>query len=163
MDIPGITQDQLPDIRVSFPGDRRVDAHMGSRTIRTDQSVPHGGDDTAPEPFELFLASLATCAGYYVLGFCNTRGIPVDGIELIQHHQLDELTNRLIRVDITLQLPPTFPERYRSAVLQAAAACKVKRLLMAPPEVVVRIQPAAVSAVAVGPGPFAVPVPFFRP
>jgi len=145
MEIPGITQDHLPDIRVSFTGDRRVDADMGSRTIRTDQSVVHGGGDTAPEPFDLFLASLATCAGYYVLSFCHTRGIPLEGVQLTQRHQLDEFTHRLIRVDIMLQLPPAFPERYRSAVLQAAAQCKVKRVLMSPPEVVVRVQPAAAS------------------
>ncbi len=132
----------LPDILVSFPGGRRVDAMMGTRVIPTDQARPHGGDDTAPEPFDLFLASLATCSGYYVLAFCRSREIPLDGVELIQHHQLDELTGRLIRVDIELRLPPSFPDRYYPAVIQAAEQCKVKRLLMSPPEVVVRAQPA---------------------
>ena len=160
MDTQAIPRDPLPDIHVTFPGGRRVDAAMGPRVVRTDQSEAHGGTDTAPEPFDLFLASLATCAGYYVLSFCDTRGIPVEGIQLVQRHQFDELTNRLIRVDITLQLPAAFPERYRSAVLQAAAQCKVKRVLMSPPEVVVRVQPANSVAAST---PFGVPVPFFRP
>jgi ribosomal protein S12 methylthiotransferase accessory factor len=129
----------LPDIHVSFPGGRRVDAVLEGRTILTDQSRSHGGEDTAPEPFDLFLASLAACAGYYVLAFCQTRGIPLEGVELIQHHQLDELTGHLIRVDIELRLPPTFPDRYHPAVIQAAEQCKVKRVLMSPPEVLVRI------------------------
>ena len=134
---------QTPAIRVSFPGGSRVDAEMATHRIRTDQSLAHGGEGTAPEPFELFLASLATCAGYYVLGFCRTRGIPLDGIELIQHHQLDERTGRLIQVDIDLRLPPSFPERYASAVIQAVEQCKVKRVLMSPPEVVVKVLPPA--------------------
>lgn len=131
------TQESLLDIRVTFPGGKMVDADLGSRVIRTDQSALHGGAGTAPEPFELFLASLATCAGFYVLGFCQSRGIQTDGIAIVQHHQFDEVTHRLSRVTIELMLPPTFPERSRSAVVQAAAGCKVKKVLMAPPEVVV--------------------------
>jgi ribosomal protein S12 methylthiotransferase accessory factor len=127
----------LPSILVSFPGGKRVDADLGSRVIRTDQSVAQGGMGSAAGPFELFLASLATCAGYYVLSFCQSRGIPSDGIVLVQRHQLDEVTRRLGRVEIELSLPPTFPEKYRSAVAEAASGCKVKRLLLSPPEVLV--------------------------
>lgn len=142
MDPSAITP-HLPDIHVSFPGGRRVDADLEGVRIHTDQSLPHGGDDSAPEPFDLFLASLATCAGYYVLAFCRTRGIPIEGVELVQRHQLDELTGRLIRIDIDLRLPPAFPERYHTAVIEAANQCKVKRVLMSPPEVIVRILPVA--------------------
>ena len=129
---------ELPqDIRVSFPGGKRVDAIVGPRVIRTDQSTLHGGEGTAPEPFELFLASLATCAGVYVLGFCQARGVPTEGLRLVQHHELDEVTHRLVRVELRIELPAIFPEKYRATVVQAAEACKVKRLLMAPPEVIV--------------------------
>ena len=134
---PRITQESPLDIRVSFPGGKMVDAALGSRVIRTDQPPAQGGGGMAPGPFDLFLASLATCAGFYVLSFCQTRGIPTDGVELVQHHQFDEITHRLSRVEIDIKLPPAFPEKFRSAVLQAAAGCKVKKLLMAPPEVVV--------------------------
>lgn len=132
-----IQQTNPPSLRVSFPGGKRVDAEWGSRVIRTDQAVDHGGSGTAPEPFDLFLASLATCAGFYVLKFCQTRGIATDGIELVQHQRFDDRTHRLTRVELTLRLPPSFPERYRPAIVEAAAACKVKKVLMDPPEVVV--------------------------
>jgi len=133
-------QTDSPSLRVSFPGGKRVNAEWGSRVIRTDQSVVHGGTGTAPEPFDLFLASLATCAGFYVLSFCQTRGIAPDGIELVQHQRFDERTHRLTHVELTLRLPPAFPERYRPAIVEAAAACKVKKVLMDPPEVVVTAQ-----------------------
>jgi ribosomal protein S12 methylthiotransferase accessory factor len=121
-------------IRVTFPGGKRVDADLGSRVITTDQSLENGGGGTAPEPFELFLASLATCAGVYVLGFCQARGIKTDGIELIQHHHIDETTRRLERVELEILLPPDFPEKYRVAVERAAAGCRVKKALSSPPE-----------------------------
>ena len=125
------------DIQVSFPGGKRVDATVGSQVVHTDQSRAGGGEASAPEPLELFLASLATCAGIYVLGFCQSRGIPTEGIALVQRHTFDGATRKLTRVALEVTLPPTFPEKYRAAVLQAAEGCKVKKALLSPPEIVV--------------------------
>ena len=124
------------DIHLSFPGGRRVEATLGAHHVNTDQSLAHGGDGSAPEPFELFLASLATCAGLYVLVFCQSRSIPTDWIELVQHHRFDE-AGHLERVELEIRLPQGFPEKYRAAVVRAAEGCKVNRMLAAPPKVVV--------------------------
>jgi ribosomal protein S12 methylthiotransferase accessory factor len=125
------------DIRVSFPSGRKVEAQVGPHVVTTDQSLEHGGTGTAPEPFDLFLASLATCAGFYVLSFCQARNIPTTGIELVQHHRFDEQTHRLTRVDWEILLPDGFPEAYRAAVVRAADSCKVRKTLAAPPEIAV--------------------------
>ena len=122
------------DIRVTFPGGKRVDAILGEHVVHTDQPVASGGDDSAPAPFDLFLASLATCAGIYVVGFCQARGIPTAGIELVQAHRYDE-EHKLASVDLEIRLPADFPEKYRPAVLRAAEGCKVKKVLASPPEV----------------------------
>jgi ribosomal protein S12 methylthiotransferase accessory factor len=122
------------DIHVSFPGQKRIDAQVGSFTVHTDQPVSGGGEGSAPEPFALFLASLATCAGIYVVGFCQARGIPTERIRLVQRSENDPKTGRLLKVTIEVQVPPEFPERYRDAVARAAAACKVKKTLAAPPD-----------------------------
>ena len=125
------------DIRITFPGGKRVDAELGGRVIATDQSTPHGGGGTAPEPFELFLASLGTCAGIYVLGFCQARGIPTEGIQVLQRNHFDETTHTLARVELEIVLPETFPEKYRVAIMRAAEGCKVKKVLASPPQITV--------------------------
>ena len=125
------------DIQVKFPGGKRVDAVLGDRVVHTDQSVAGGGEASAPEPFQLFLASLATCAGIYVLGFCQSRGLPTEGLSLVQRHTYDDATRRLTRVALEVVLPPGFPDKYRNAVIQAAEGCKVKKLLAASPEIIV--------------------------
>jgi ribosomal protein S12 methylthiotransferase accessory factor len=124
------------DIEVTFPGGKKVDATFGDHVVKTDQAVSHGGGGTAPEPFELFLASLATCAGIYVLGFCQAREISTEGIRLVQRHRFDEASHRLEQVELEVVLPATFPAKYRSAVVRAAEGCKVKKTLTSPPEVV---------------------------
>jgi len=125
------------EMTVSFPGGKGVTASFNGFEIVTDQSREHGGDGSAPEPFDLFLASLATCAGIYVLGFCQKREIPYDGIRLHQSWDRDEKTNRLTAVRISIEVPADFPERYRSALVRVADQCLVKKTLENPPEFVV--------------------------
>ena len=120
-------------IDVTFPGGKRVDATLGGTVIQTDQSKPHGGDASAPEPFDLFLASLATCAGLYVLVFCQARGIPTDQLSLVQEQIYEE--GKLRRILLRVLLPAGFPEKYVDAVRAAASGCRVKKTLAEPPEV----------------------------
>ena len=122
---------------VSFPGGKRVDASFDDFDIATDQAVDSGGEGSAPEPFDYFLASLATCAGIYVLGFCQKRNIPYDGISLSQSWDREEKTNRLTMVRISIEVPEGFPEKYRDALVRVANQCTVKKTLENPPEFVV--------------------------
>ncbi len=122
-------------IEVSFPGGKRVDAQVGAHLIRTDQPPALGGEGGAPAPFDLFLASIATCAGIYVLGFCQTRGLSTEGLSIIQHVDFDEATKLPAKLRLELRLPASFPERYVSAVVRAAEGCKVKKTLAAAPKI----------------------------
>jgi ribosomal protein S12 methylthiotransferase accessory factor len=121
------------DINVDFPGGAKVDAHIGSFTVHSDQPVKDGGDDSAPSPFLLFQASLATCAGYYVYGFCKARNIPMDGIKLIQRTETDPNSKLIGKIKLEIQLPASFPKEYASAVVRAAESCTVKKHLEHPP------------------------------
>ena len=121
------------EMTVTFAGGSRVQASFGSFAVETDQPQAHGGDGSAPTPFELFMASLATCAGYYVLGFCKTRGISAEGISLIQKSEQQEKTRLVEKVTLEIHLPPDFPEQYKAAVIKAAESCLVKKHLEHPP------------------------------
>ena len=122
------------EMTVDFPGGRKVTAHYDGFDIDTDQGVDSGGEGTAPEPFDLFLASIGTCAGYYVFKFCEGRSIPTDGISLRQSWERDD-KNRLVRIDLRIQVPPDFPEKYHKALVRAANTCSVKKTLLDPPEI----------------------------
>ena len=125
----------MQDIEVSFPGGKRVDAQVGPYVIRTDQPPDAGGDGSAAAPFDLFLASLATCAGIYVLGFGQARGISTVGVGLRQHVDVDPATALPSRIRLELVLPASFPDKYRTAVARAADGCKVKKTIAAQPAI----------------------------
>ena len=124
-------------MKVSFPGGKRVNASYDGFEIASDQAVDSGGDGTAPEPYDYFLASLATCAGIYVLGFCQKRDIPYGGISLTQNWEREDKTNRLATVRISIEVPADFPDKYHRALVRAASQCSVKKALENPPEFVV--------------------------
>jgi ribosomal protein S12 methylthiotransferase accessory factor len=123
---------------IDFPGGARVDAHFGPFTVRTDQPSHGGGAGSAPTPSATFLASLGACAGIYVLGFCRQRGLPVEGLRLVQQTEADRATGLVTRVRLDVRLPPGFPEKYRAAVVRAAEQCAVKKHLEHQPEFDVR-------------------------
>jgi len=126
------------EMKVRFPGNRRVDAEFGGFTVQTDQLVAAGGDGTAPSPFDLFLASLATCSGYYVLAFCSKRDIPTDEITLDLSVVRDPERRMLSQVTIDIRLPASFPEQYVGACIKAASQCAVKKHLVDAPEIVLQ-------------------------
>ena len=123
-------------MKIRFPGGLSVEAEHRGFTIRTDQSTGSGGGGSAPSPFDLFLASLGTCTGYYVLAFCRKRDIPTEEIELSMDLVRDEENHRVERIEITVHLPAGFPERYVGACVKSAEQCAVKKHLERPPEIV---------------------------
>ena len=130
------------EITVELNGKKKVTGRFHGYQVVTDQPKDDGGEGCAPAPFELFLASLATCAGFFVQSFCQTRGIPTDGISLVQHSERDEKTHLVSRIQIEVRLPSSFPEKYRASVVAAANQCTVKKHLQSPPqmEVVAKVE-----------------------
>jgi putative redox protein len=121
------------DMVINFPGGARVDAQYGPFTIQTDQPPAGGGRGEAPTPFALFLASLGACAGIYVLGFCQQRDLPTDGIQILQRVHHDSSTGLIGQVDLDIQVPPSFPEKYRPSLIRSVQLCAVKKHLENPP------------------------------
>src|SRR5450759_1219524 len=151
----------LSAMDIRFPGGLEVEALTGGFSIRTDQPASDGGAGAAPSPFDLFLASIGTCAGIYALRFCQQRNLDTEGLSLALIAEKGEDAGRVARVLIEVRLPPAFPARYRDAILRAVDQCKVKRHILEPPQfAVTAVNSRDVSAMEAAPrAPKVVPVP----
>jgi putative redox protein len=118
---------------IDFPGGAKVDAHFGGFTVKTDQPTMGGGEGSAPTPFTVFLSSIGTCAGIYVLGFCKQRGLPTEGIRIIERAHTNRTTGMVETIDLEIQVPSSFPDRYHDALVKTAELCAVKKHLETPP------------------------------
>jgi ribosomal protein S12 methylthiotransferase accessory factor len=120
-------------IIVTLEGNKKVNANINGHIVKTDQPVAGGGEGSAPSPFELFLASIATCAGIYIKGFCDQRNLPTENIEIIQDIDVDRETNLVSKINIEIKVPADFPEKYVDALVSVANLCKVKQHMIKPP------------------------------
>lgn len=114
---------------IDFPGGSRVDAHFGKFSVATDQPPVA----SAPSPFELFLSSIGTCAGIYVLGFCQQRGLPTEGLRLIERVHTNPQSGMVEKIDLEIQVPAAIPQKYHAALINSAELCAVKKHLEKPP------------------------------
>jgi len=123
------------EMEIRFLGGKKVEALFDGFTVETDQPVVDGGSGSAPSPFALFLASIGTCTGYYVLSFCQRNHIPTDKMRLTARFERNPGTHLVEDVRIEIHVPPEFPEKYTNAVVKAAEVCTVKRHLEHPPRI----------------------------
>jgi putative redox protein len=121
------------DMEMYFPDKKRVYARYKGFVVETDQPVEAGGDNSAPAPFDLFLLSIGTCAGYYVLSFLQQRGLSTEGAGVLLRREVDPGTHLPSKISLEIKLPADFPDKYRDAVIRAAEQCAVKRALENPP------------------------------
>lgn len=117
------------EMLIDFPGGSRVDAHFGNFSVPTDQPPTA----SAPTPFTVFLSSIGTCAGIYVLGFCKQRNLPTDDLRIVQRIHSNPMSGMVEKIDLEIQVPSTFPEKYRDSLIRSAELCAVKKHLENPP------------------------------
>lgn len=122
-------------MKIVFPGGKEVDAFYKGFTIKTDQALHNGGDGSNPQPFDLFLASIGTCAGSYILSFCDERSISTKNICLFLQTEKNKETKMIDRIRIEIKIPVEFPEKYRKAIIRAAELCAVTKHLKKPPNI----------------------------
>lgn len=112
-----------------FPGKKRVDVTYKDFLIKTDQPQKYDGDDSAPDPFSVFLSSLSACAGIFAKSFCDKRNLDTTNmrLELVPHFKKDQ--KLMEKIEITLHVNQQFPEKYIKAVIKAMSGCAVKNQL----------------------------------
>jgi putative redox protein len=68
----------------------QVEINAGIHTYNADEPISAGGDDTAPNPYDLLLGGLAACKIITVQMYAKRKGWQVDSIELtLSHGKID--------------------------------------------------------------------------
>ncbi len=116
-------------LKVTLDSGKLVSTQVGDHLIVTDQPEKQGGTNSAPAPYDLFLASIATCAGFYVQSYCENKNIDPSGIEIT----LDVTRNEKKSINgfvTTIHLPVEMPEKLHAVLKKVAAQCAVKKTIM---------------------------------
>jgi len=129
------------EMKITFPGGKKVNAEFDGFVIKTDQPLKYGGENSSPSPYDHFLASIGTCAGFFVLSFCEKRNIPTENISLVERLEYGKTKDGkgfLEKIVLEIIVPSEFPEKYHSALVRVADQCSVKKAILSPPKFEVR-------------------------
>jgi putative redox protein len=127
-------------VDVGYLDGEAYEIRVRDHRVRVDQPADLGGDDTAPTPTELFVASLAACVAFYAGRYLTRHGYSRDGLAV--HTDFDMATDRPARVAAvrtTVRVPDGFPAERRAALAAVASHCTVHNSLTTRPEVIVTV------------------------
>jgi len=122
-------------MRVSYQDGDRFTAAVRGHEIRVDQPVEDGGEDSAPTPVELLVASLATCVAHYARRYLRRHDLPTEGLEVSAEWDLVKGPARLGPVTLVVTVPEGVPEDRYEPLLTMASHCTVHNTLNQGPEV----------------------------
>ena len=125
------------ELKVSLDEGKKVSTRVGDHVIVTDQPTKYGGANAAPAPYDLFMASIATCAGFYVKSYCDSKGIDTTGITITMKPSVDTKTKQVSGFVTTIAVPRSLPDKVHAALRRAAEQCAVKKTIKLPPQFVV--------------------------
>ena len=121
-------------MEITFPGGVAVNAQFKGFTVCTDQAEQNGGAGAAPSPFDLFLSSIGTCAGFFALRFCQERKIDTSDLRVTLDAPRNPESKLVETLSVRIHLPSSFPDKYRAAILRTVDQCTVKRNMLTPPQ-----------------------------
>ena len=117
------------ELKVTLEGGKKVATKIGNHVITTDQPTKYGGEDSAPAPFDLFVASIGTCAGFFIKSYCDNKGIDATGIEITMRPTLDGKTKQVIGFETKIHIPDSLPQELHAPLRRAAEQCTVKKTI----------------------------------
>ena len=116
------------------PGHRFAITVRG-HVLHVDQPVEEGGEDTAPTPVELFVASLASCTAHLARLYLTRHDLPTVGLSAEASWEMVEKPHRVGSIDVALTLPPGVPEEMRARLLKVASHCTVHNSIENTPDI----------------------------
>jgi putative redox protein len=117
-----------------YLGGKKFSTQIGHHQILTDQPEESGGENQAPTPPDLLLASLGACAAHYAMEYLSSRSLSTEGLHV---QVFAEKTPRPVYLDNFRIVVETRPldEKHRQGLARAVDACLIHRTLHAQPKI----------------------------
>jgi len=120
-------------ITVDHAGNDRFTIDVRGHRLTVDQPVDNGGDDTAPTPTEMFVASMASCVAFYARRYLARHSIDPEGLSVEADFDAGGRPNRITDLAIRVTPPRALPQDRRAAFLAVASGCTLHHTLQSPP------------------------------
>ena len=121
---------------VRFVAGEAYEVAVRGHRVLVDQPADAGGQDSAPTPTELFVASLATCVAFYAGRFLTRHGYSRDGLAVsVGYEMAADRPARVGGIRLTVRVPAGLPPERWAALRAVVSHCTVHNSLASPPPV----------------------------
>jgi putative redox protein len=127
-------------VDVGFISGESYEVMVRGHRLVVDQPVAAGGEDTAPTPTELFVASLASCVAFYAGRYLTRHGYDRAGLAVSASFGMAaDSPARVGAIRIHVKVPTDLPESRRPAFAAVIEHCTVHNTLHQPPRVSIEL------------------------
>lgn len=106
---------------------QRID--IGQHQLFADMNVLAGGQDSAPDPHDLFDASLAACKALTLMLYAKQHNIPLQRVSINLQRDASQERAKIYALDIGLQLIGPLSDEERQKLLLIADKCPIHKLM----------------------------------
>jgi uncharacterized OsmC-like protein len=126
---------------VRFVAGEAYEVAVRGHRLVVDQPADAGGQDSAPTPTELFVASLATCVAFYAGRYLTRHGYSREGLAVsVGYDMATDRPARVRGVRLRVHVPDGVPPQRWAALRAVVSHCTVHNSLAVPPSVTIDLQ-----------------------
>lgn len=108
--------------------------------------MENGGFDEGMTPPELLLASLGSCAGYYVAQYLKSRKLAPAGTRVRVSAEKAANPARMDHFEIEVSVPAACTDDERAGIERAVHKCLIHNTLLHPPSIGIKIKEEVLAA-----------------
>jgi putative redox protein len=125
---------------IKYIDGKKFSAQNRTHAVIIDQPEDNGGNDQGPTPPELFVDSLGSCIGVYVLAFCKNTGLDPSGMKIIlDWEKASDKPSRIKSISAKIDLPNTDVGPRKAALLKVAESCMIHETIKHQPEIKIEL------------------------
>ena len=123
----------MEKLTVNYLEGRSFEASVRNHKFRIALPLTARGKDTGPTPPELFIASLASCVGMYLVFYCEKAKLDPAGIKIETNYE--KTADRIVKISVEFSLPSAQSEKERREALIWAEKCLIHNTINHKPEI----------------------------
>jgi putative redox protein len=110
-------------------GKMRHTVHIRDHSFSTDVKPAEGGEDSGPDPHDIYDAALASCKALTVLWYAQRKNIAVEGVEVQVERDATQERAGTYKLAATLALAGNLTDAQRRELLSVADKYPIHKLM----------------------------------
>ena len=125
----------MDEVSIKYLGGIGFQAQSRQHSITIDLPKEKGGQDLGMNPPEVFMASLGSCIGVYIVRYCQNTKLDAEGLNIGLSWKLSDDNTSIVEINATLSLPKANIGKRQAALLDVAHRCLIHNTILGSPKI----------------------------